>query len=201
MNIVSRSTSKPPLLDKVVECHLYHLNIKHLIFPVIESFQNSGVQNLDRDCISKKYDQKFTSWDWKNVFISFLKFSFFKENKKSFHHIANSFQSHDLVQSNLSTFNFNWSKKMWENNLFVFEAKYVRLQSNNGMLHHSLATLEQEQDFIFFTEPSYPKNLPSLFICKDFFSFCLFNHGRACLQAWGLARGTAISVSSLFWST
>ena len=112
---------------KVVECHLYHLNIKHFIFPVIESFQNSGVQNLDRDCISKKYDQKFTSWDWKNVFISFLKFSFFKENKKSFHHIANSFQSHDLVQSNLSTFNFNWSKNMWENNLFDFAARYVRL--------------------------------------------------------------------------
>ena len=56
------------------------------------------------------------------------------------------------------------------------------------MLRHSLATLEGEQDFIFFTEPSYPENLPSLFICKDFFSFCPFNHGRARLQVRGLAQ-------------
>ena len=67
---------------------------------------------------------------------------------------------------------------------------------NNGMLRHSLVTLEGEQDF-FFTEPSYPKNLPSLFICRDFFSFCPFNRGRACLQA--LIEYSY--VSSLFLST
>ena len=42
----------------------------------------------------------------------------------------------------------------------------------------------------FFTEPSYPENLPSLFICRDFFSFCPFNHGRACFQAGGAAMST-----------
>ena len=86
---------------------------------------------------------------------------------------------------------------------------------HNGMLRHSLETLEGEQDFIFFTEPSYPENLPSLFICRDFFSFCPFNHGHERLQARGLAQGTAMSartklkckketkcfVSSLFLST
>ena len=35
-----------------------------------------------------------------------------------------------------------------------------RMLRDNGMLRHSLATLKGEQDFIFFTEPSYPKNLP-----------------------------------------
>ena len=48
---------------------------------------------------------------------------------------------------------------------------------------------EREQDFIFFTEPSYPENLPSHFICRDFFYFCPFNRGRARLQA----RGTAMN--------
>ena len=43
----------------------------------------------------------------------------------------------------------------------------------------------------FFTEPSYPENLPSLFICRDFFSFCPFNHGLARLQAQGLALVSA----------
>ena len=52
----------------------------------------------------------------------------------------------------------------------------------NGMLRHSLVTLDGEQDFIFFTEPSYPGNLPSLFIFRDFFSLCPFNRGRARLQ-------------------
>ena len=67
----------------------------------------------------------------------------------------------------------------------------------NGMLHHSLATLEGEQDFIFFTELFYPETLPSLFICRDFFSFCPFHRVRACLQAQGLARETAICAGTL----
>ena len=51
------------------------------------------------------------------------------------------------------------------------------------MLCHSLGTLEGEQDFIFFTEPSYPENLPSLFV------------GYNSLIYW------ICCVSSLFWST
>ena len=42
----------------------------------------------------------------------------------------------------------------------VFFCNYVRTREHNGMLRHSLATLEGGQDFIFFTEPSYPKNAP-----------------------------------------
>ena len=42
---------------------------------------------------------------------------------------------------------------IWE---LKFKVKFVKLnfKISNGMLRHSLATLEGEQDFIFFTEPS-----------------------------------------------
>ena len=75
-----------------------------------------------------------------------------------------------------------------EVNLITFPSFY-----NNGMLRHSLATLEGSRILYFFLEPSYPENLPSLFIVGIFFSFCPFNRGRASLQAQGLARATVMS--------
>ena len=59
------------------------------------------------------------------------------------------------------------------------------------MLRHSLATLEGEQDFIFFYRAL--RESPLSLICRDFFSFGPFNCGRARLQARGTARGTAMS--------
>ena len=47
--------------------------------------------------------------------------------------------------------------------------------------------------YSFLQSPPIPRMLPSLFICRDFFSFCLFNHVHARLQGLGLARGTAMS--------
>ena len=41
--------------------------------------------------------------------------------------------------------------------------------------------------------------LPSIFICRDFFSFCPFNRVRSCFQARGLARGLAMSACTR-WS-
>ena len=45
----------------------------------------------------------------------------------------------------------------------------------------------------FVQSPPIPRRLPSLFICRELFSFCNFNSVRARLQALGLAQGTAIS--------
>ena len=39
----------------------------------------------------------------------------------------------------------------------------------------------------FLKSPPSPRMLPSLFICRDFFSFCHFNRVHARLHAQGLA--------------
>ena len=80
----------------------------------------------------------------------------------------------------------SWSCHVITVSLLVVDT-YRFYYNYNGMLRHSLETLEGEQDFIFFIEPSYPEILPFLFICRDFFYFCPFNHRRARLQAQGIA--------------
>ena len=45
----------------------------------------------------------------------------------------------------------------------------------------------------FLQSPTIPRMLPSHFICRDFFSFCPFNHVPERLQARGLVRGIAMS--------
>ena len=48
--------------------------------------------------------------------------------------------------------------------------------------------LWRESGILYFLQsPPIPRILSSLFICRDFFSFCHFNRGRALLQARGLA--------------
>ena len=84
----------------------------------------------------------------------------------------------------------------------------------NGMLRHSLVTLEGDQDFDFFTEPYYPENLPSLFCCRELFSFlalqqcaCTLAGLRACprdcneCRHMGEVQEKYSYVSSLFLST
>ena len=41
----------------------------------------------------------------------------------------------------------------------------------------------------FLQSPKIPRMLPSLFICRDVFSFCPFNRVHAHLQAQGLSQG------------
>ena len=48
----------------------------------------------------------------------------------------------------------------------------------------------------FLQRPPIPRRLPSHFICRELFSFCHFNSVCACLQARGLARGTAMSAGT-----
>ena len=48
----------------------------------------------------------------------------------------------------------------------------------------------------FSQSPPIPRSLPSLFSCRELFSFCHFNSMRARLQARGLAQRTAISAST-----
>ena len=71
-----------------------------------------------------------------------------------------------------------WKIKLWF--LLFWNSKWFNY-IQNGMLRQ---------------EPSFPENLPSLFICRCFFSFCPFNRGRACLQARGLALRTAMSAGT-----
>ena len=48
----------------------------------------------------------------------------------------------------------------------------------------------------FLQSPPIPRRLPSLFFCRELFSFCHFNSVLARLQARGLARGTAMSAGT-----
>ena len=54
----------------------------------------------------------------------------------------------------------------------------------------------ESRNFYIVSEPSYPENLPSLFICRNVSSFCPFNRVCARLQAQGLALGTAMSAGT-----
>ena len=63
--------------------------------------------------------------------------------------------------SHLATgYDLNYAGIVWYSNCSTcelkFKVKFVKpnFKISNGMLRHSLATLEGEQDFIFFTEPS-----------------------------------------------
>ena len=51
----------------------------------------------------------------------------------------------------------------------------------------------REGIYRFLWSPPSPWVLPSLFICRDFFSFCHLNRVHARLHAQGLARGLAMS--------
>ena len=50
--------------------------------------------------------------------------------------------------------------------------------------------------YIFLQSSPKPRMHPSLFICRELFSFCPFNCVHALLQARGLPRGTAMSAGT-----